>query len=67
MSVNIGSKFTGRPQAHIDTTSGTYWEVLPKLEGDAARIQRGLLKPKKEPSRAPLGRFGRYATIQLTY
>lgn len=46
MPVQIGSKFTGRPQTFIDTTNGAFWEVLPKIEGDAIRIQREFLKPR---------------------
>ena len=46
MTVQIGSKFTGQPQSFIDTTSGTYWEVLPKFDRDATRLQTGLQKPR---------------------
>lgn len=48
MPVVIGSKFTGRPAYHQDSTSGTYWETLPTIQGDALLIQQALLaKPKK--------------------
>ena len=53
MPVIIGSKYTGRPAMHIDTTTGTYWESLPKIEGDATKIQGCLLNPRRAsaPSR----------------
>jgi hypothetical protein len=59
MSVQIGSKFTGKYQGFADTTNGVYWEVLPKIEGDAGRIQRGLLKPRVSRPKAA----SRYAKI----
>lgn len=46
MTVQIGSKFTGQPQSFIDTQNGTYWEVLPKFDIHAIRLQTGLLKPR---------------------
>lgn len=42
--VIIGSKHTGKYAGFADTTTGTYWEALPKIEGDALKIQRSLLK-----------------------
>lgn len=57
MPVQIGSKFTGKYQGFADTTNGVFWEVLPKIEGEAGRIQRGLLKPRvakpSKPSKLP--------------
>lgn len=54
MSVVIGSKFTGRPAFHADSTTGSYWESLPSIEGDAARIQQALLaKPKTKRKDKP--------------
>ena len=47
MPVHIGSKFTGRPAIHIDTTTGVYWEALPKIEGAALNIQQALLTQPK--------------------
>ena len=40
----IGSKFTGKPKGCRNTEDGVYWEVLPTMEADATRLQRGLLK-----------------------
>jgi hypothetical protein len=42
--VQIGSKYTGKPAHHTDTQAGTYWEVLPTIEGQALALQRALLK-----------------------
>lgn len=42
--VIIGSKWTGKPAAHYDTETGTYWEMLPKVEGDALKLQKALTK-----------------------
>lgn len=42
--VIIGRLYTGQPQHHIDTQAGTYWEVLPRVQGHAAALQKGLLK-----------------------
>lgn len=54
MTVQIGSKYTGKPAGFVDTTTGTYWEALPKIEGEAATIQRALLaKPEAPRSRLP--------------
>ena len=47
MPVHIGSKFTGKPAAHADTTTGVYWEALPKIQGDALNIQHALLTQPK--------------------
>ena len=45
--IHIGSKFTGKYAGHIDTASGEYWEVLPKIEGEALNLQQVLLaRPK---------------------
>jgi hypothetical protein len=49
--VLIGSRYTGRPAAHADTTTGTYWEALPKIEGGMLTIQRMLLAQPKHPVR----------------
>lgn len=40
--VVIGSAFDGQ-QGFADTRSGTYWETLPKIEGDALRLQANTL------------------------
>lgn len=54
MPVVIGSKFTGRPAFHTDSTTGTYWETLPAIEGDAALFQQLLLtKPKAKRKDKP--------------
>jgi hypothetical protein len=42
--VQIGSKYTGQPHQHKDTQAGTYWEVLPPVEGHALALQRALLQ-----------------------
>lgn len=42
--VQIGCKYTGKPAAHIDTTTGIFWEVLPKIEGDAFLLQTKMLE-----------------------
>ena len=57
MPVHIGSKFTGRPAAHADTTTGVYWESLPKIEGSSLTIQQSLLAKPKEPRKPLLQRL----------
>lgn len=52
MKVHIGSKFTGRPAAHADTTTGTYWEALPKIDGSMLAWQRVLLAKPRAPQGA---------------
>ena len=41
--VEIGSRYTGKPEGFADTRTGVYWESLPRIEGDCLRIQRALL------------------------
>lgn len=66
-TVHIGCKYTGKYAGHMDTTTGAYWEALPKIEGDALKIQRSLLKhaqrqeQKKVPELPNLDR--RYAKL----
>ena len=49
--VRIGCRYTGRHHAHADTTTGTYWEALPPVEGQALAIQQALLAPvRSKPS-----------------
>jgi len=48
MPIQIGIKFTGKYAGHMDTTTGTYWEVLPKIEGDALYLQSRLLQPRAQ-------------------
>lgn len=68
--VRIGSRYTGRPQAHADTTTGTYWEALPSIGGHALALQQCLLtKPRAPRPRRPLGAafrtgFGDAATLR---
>lgn len=49
MPVIIGSKYTGKPAGFVDTSTGVYWETLPRIEGDALKIQRALLTKPAEP------------------
>ena len=53
MTVHIGCKYTGKPQSHADTTTGIYWEALPKIDGSALALQAALLA-KPEARRQPL-------------
>jgi hypothetical protein len=64
-TVHIGLKYTGKYAGHMDTTTGTYWEALPKIEGDALKIQRSLIKHAtrvKTPPALP-GLHSRYAKL----
>lgn len=45
--VELGKLYDGKPAGFACTRSGTYWESLPKIEGHALKLQKGLLKPKK--------------------
>lgn len=51
--VHISCKFTGKYAGHMDTPSGTYWEALPKIEGDALKIQRSLIKHREKAKTKP--------------
>lgn len=52
--VQLGCKFRGKPAGFADTETGTYWEVLPPITGDDARLQAGLLEwPVRRWPRAP--------------
>lgn len=42
-TVHLGCKYQG-PASFRDTNSGVYWEVLPKIQGDHAKLQEVLLK-----------------------
>ncbi len=51
----IGSRYTGKYAGHLDTTTGTYWEALPQIGGDALALQRCLLARREAPrTRGPL-------------
>lgn len=50
----IGSKFTGKPKGCNDTENGTYWEVLPTIQGDMLKLQTGLTKRKPVPKASRL-------------
>lgn len=51
--VQIGSKFTGKPQTFYDTNNGVYWASLPKFDSSALALQSALLKaPAGQPRRA---------------
>lgn len=41
--VDIGSKFDGKPAGFADTRTGTYWEILPQIEGDNLKLQQCLM------------------------
>ena len=45
--VIVGSKWTGKPQWHIDSTSGRYWEVMPTMTDGERLIQAALLHNKR--------------------
>lgn len=47
VKVNLGAQFTGKREGFACTRSGVYWESLPEIVGDALKLQKGLLKPKK--------------------
>jgi len=56
----IGSKFTGKHKGCVNTEEGSYWEVLPTMDADATRLQRGLLKKVKNiRSKAALAKLKR--------
>ena len=42
-TVLIGSKFKG-PREHRDTGTGTFFSVLPEIDGSALKLQLALLK-----------------------
>ena len=42
----ISTRYTGKPQAHADTNTGTYWHALPPLNYEDARMQRALVSKK---------------------
>ena len=62
--VHIGRLYTGKPQVHLDTTSGTYFECLPQVQGEMLRVQRALLSPVAEQPKSrgfSLKRWGVFA------
>lgn len=46
-TVAIGSKFTG-PREHRDTGTGTFFSVMPEINGSALKLQLALLKKNAE-------------------
>ena len=46
-TVLIGSKFNG-PREHRDTGTGTFFAVLPEIDGSALKLQLALLKKKAQ-------------------
>lgn len=56
--VVVGKRFTGKPALHIDTTTGAYYEVLPKIEGSALALQQVLLA--KMPAQQPRSRVAAF-------
>lgn len=43
----IGCRYTGKYAGHVDTTTGVYWEALPKIGGEELALQQALLaKPR---------------------
>ena len=66
MPVHIGSKYTGKPAAHADTTTGVYWEALPKISGQMLTIQDALLTRPKEARRPIRERFKTTIDTALT-
>lgn len=51
--VRIGGRYTGRHHSHADTTTGTYWEALPPVTGQALAIQQALLVPARSKAAKP--------------
>lgn len=45
--VEIGSKFVGHGGS-VNTFTGDYYETMPKIEGDALKIQRAILAPDRK-------------------
>ena len=54
--IHIGCKFTGKPQHFIDTANGVFWESLPAIDGQSARIQQALIKTPAEDITYPVAR-----------
>lgn len=65
MTVHLGKHYTGKYKGFADTESGVFWEVLPRLDHDAARLQQALLKSIGNTVivRMPVSRVSRYVKL----